>query len=411
MPIKGLSDRGLAFPEIGQIRKGAPKGENKPGADLNYFRVEFDEKEAQASADFIAAYGKEPAEISILLPFNEIDRMWESWLEAYTAGRLVARSDGEKYIYKVDTKTGAVQVKNGLPFTPYKDGEVVGTWKNAKTGKEESIVCKPTGRLKVIVPELKRLAYMTVLTTSIHDIINISAQLEALKTINGGNISGVPLVLRRRPKKISTPRKSTDGNAARYTKYLLSIEADPNWVKAKLMEMKHLALPGNGLALLPEPQHEAEPVQEEAAEWSYSDDEQDDDGAWMEPEPEPETKAPEPPKKMTRPLMPHDLIEALEAKAETHANRTASDKQRSLLAMLLAQIFQDDAKRHTFQLFVTGESSIKTIPDPMVIALLDWLKPTQDSGGNYLADAMAEKEAQAAYTEALKAEGQAELFN
>jgi hypothetical protein len=230
---------------------------NRPGSDLTYFRVEFAEQEPDAAAEFKRIYGDQPREIRIILPFNEIERMWDAWLEAYTAGRLVARSDGERFIYLVDTRTGEVKVRNGAPETPYKDGMVVGTWRNQKTNKDEPITCKPTGRLKVILPELARAAYMTVLTTSIHDIANISAQLEAFKTLNNGQIAGIPLMLRRRPKKISMPKP--DGGRARVTKWMLSIEADPQWVKAMLSEVKRLALPVNGLALLTEGgAHEAE---------------------------------------------------------------------------------------------------------------------------------------------------------
>lgn len=247
MSIKGLTDRKMAFPEIGQIRKGAAKTENAPGKDLTYFRVTFDEKETDATQKFNSVYGNEPQEINILLPFDEIDRCWEAWLEAYTAGRMVARSDGEKYIYLVDTKTGEVVVKNGQPFKAYHEGEAVGSY--TSKGKTEKIFCKPAGRLKIVIPELQRLAYLVVLTTSLHDIGNISAQLEALKQVNGGKLAGIPMVLRRRPKKISTPK--ADGSRARYAKWMLSIEADPEWVKAKLLEVKHLALPANGFDLLP----------------------------------------------------------------------------------------------------------------------------------------------------------------
>ena len=267
MPIKGLTDRGLAFPEIGQIRKGAPKGEKAPGKDLPYFRITFDEREQEAAANFKKVYGEQPADIRVILPFNEIERMWDPYLEAYTAGRLVARSDGEKFIYWVDTKTGDIKVKNGQPYTPYTEDQVVG---HDYQGKP--IKCKPTGRLKVIVPELARAAYMTVLTTSIHDIGNLSAQLEAFKRLNHERIAGIPLVLRRRPKKISMPK----GNQrVRVTKWMLSIEADPEWVRAMLTEVKRAALPGNGLALLPEPQP-AEGPEWEGAE-IYDDDGEDDD--------------------------------------------------------------------------------------------------------------------------------------
>lgn len=243
MPIIGLTDRGLSFPEIGSIRKGI-KVEKKRGdktievpQDLEHFRVEFDVQEQDAAARFVQVYGEQPQEINIILPFDEIERCWDAWLEAYTAGRLVARADGQRFVYLVDTKTGEVKVKNGVPFVPYEDGMVVG---HDYQGKD--VFCRPSGRLQVIVPELKRAAYLTVHTTSIHDIANISQQLQAFKQINDGVIKGVPLVLRRRPKKISVPKP--DGQRVRMEKWLLSIEADPVWVGAKLGQVRALAQPG-----------------------------------------------------------------------------------------------------------------------------------------------------------------------
>ena len=269
-PIKGLTDRGMAFPEIGQIRKGAPKPERGPGKDLTFFRVTFDERETEATETFKRVYGEQPAEIRVILPFDEIDRMWEAWLEAYTAGRLVARSDGERFVYLVDTKTGEVKVKNGQPFAPYSEDQVVG-----HDYQNKPVKCRPVGRLKVIVPELARAAYLTVLTTSVHDIANISQQLEAFKQLNNEHIKGIPLVLRRRPKKISAPGKEK-GQRVRIVKWMLSIEADPEWVKAMLQEVKRAALPGNGFALLPEAvpaEVEHEPIIEagEEDDWELPD--------------------------------------------------------------------------------------------------------------------------------------------
>ena len=94
---------------------------------------------------------------------------------------------------------------------------------------------------KVIIPELARAAFLTVHTTSVHDIDNLSQQLAAFKRLNNDVIKGIPLVLRRRPKKISIPFE--DGKRTRLTKWLLSIEADPNWVKAKIGEVTSLARP------------------------------------------------------------------------------------------------------------------------------------------------------------------------
>ena len=282
MAIKGLTDRGLSFPEIGQIRKGAKKEGNAPGKDLTYFRVEFDDKEVDAAKKFFSIYGREPDEIRIVLPFNDIPRMWDAWLEGYTAGRMVARADGEYFTYLIDTQTGEILVKNGLDIKtglpkPYIDGQAVGYWSD-KNGRKQPVFCKPTGRLKVIIPELGRAAYLTVMTTSKHDIANISAQLDAFKTVNNGLIAGIPLILRRRPKKISCP--NADGTRARRIKWMLSIEADPQWMKRMLGHLNALALPGGDGELIALSSGEEVEVSQE--EFNEPDDEEYQDGEFTD---------------------------------------------------------------------------------------------------------------------------------
>lgn len=248
MPIKGLTDRGLSFPEIGQIRKGAKKGNNRPGADLTYFRVEFGDKEQKTAENFRNVYGDQPNAIRIILPFNEIERMWDAWLEAYTAGRMVARSDGEFIKYQLDDQ-GEIIVKNGFDLA----GNVVPHPADNIAGhdyKGRDVEFKPTGRLKVIIPELSRAAYLTVMTTSVHDIGNISAQLGAFKELNEGQLAGIPFVLRRKPKEISTP-SGENGQRVRRKKWLISIEADQEWVKARLGGLKNIAMPNAEELLLP----------------------------------------------------------------------------------------------------------------------------------------------------------------
>lgn len=426
MPIKGLTDRNLSFPELGQIRKGAPKTENKPGKDLQFFRVEFDEREEKAKQIFLSKYGAQPTEINILLPFNEIWRCWDSWYEAYTAGRMVARSDGERFIYLVDVKTGQLSVKDGEPYTEHR--EIVGTYTNSNNKRQEQIKCKPVGRLKVVIPELGRMAYLTVTTTSIHDIGNLSAQLEGFKAINGGRIAGIPLILRRRPKKISVPKP--DGSRVRMTKWMLSIEADPEWVKRMLENLNRAALPEGGAALLP-----AGPeAEEETAEYEeVAEDDADEDESWIPGEDEPpmpeddylegelEDPAPPPPpangngngngkSKFVRPFSPDQLREAIEKKAASYGERQASDKQQGLLAHVLNEIFQDESKRHNFQAHILGNGSLKKVSGAMVQACLDWLKVTQDSGGMYVPDPMSVREAHAAWEDFQVASGQETLF-
>ena len=415
MPIKGLSDRGLAFPEIGQIRKGAPKTENAPGKDLAYFRVDFDEQETEAIAKFTEIYGDKPTDINIVLPFNEIEQLWDAWLEGYTAGRLVARSDGEKFIYLVDTKTGDVLVKNGVDKSgkpmPYTDGMIVGYDYQGKPVK-----CKAAGRLKVVIPELQRLAFLTVLTTSLHDIGNISAQLLAIQTFcvgMGKGLGGTPLVLRRRPHEVSTPDPKDKSKRARRTKWLLSIEADPEFVKAALIETKRLALPGNGLALPAPKEMPAGP------EWAGLEEEDEAEELTAEVTELAEEEAPEPEEikqpayAPQRPLSSEVLRSFLAKKAATKSGPASPDQLGLMSGMMELPFAPDkdaDKIRRSCIRFLWGVDSSKKLTGPQVKATLDWLKPVKDSGGAYSPDPMAATELKSVWTAANIEAGQGSLI-
>lgn len=249
MSIKGMTDRGMEFPQIGIIRKGAPKGGNTPGKDLDYFRVVFDEAESDTLAAFIATFGTQPKQIKVLLPFDDIERCWDANVEAYTAGGLVYLGNGMRALFWVDPETGEVKVKDGNPLTPCVgvDG-LVGYYKT-QNGKREPIKAKALGRLRVIVPDLKRLAYLLVVTSSKWDVMHISDQLAALKHINGGRLAGIPLTLSRKPAMVSVPMGSKRG---RVKKWLIHIEAESNWARAQFEALNRYALPeGSELPQLP----------------------------------------------------------------------------------------------------------------------------------------------------------------
>ncbi len=236
-PIKGMTNQLARFPQIGIIRKGAPKEPDRPGADLKCFRVVFEDGESNAALTFRDAYGDEPTDIHVMLPFDDIDRVWEAWREEYVASSLLHRCDGEYVQYQVHKETGECVVRDGRLISPIASMELKVGDRLPCTGQSD---CKPTGRLQVFIPELRRAAILMVLTTSINDIVNISGQLQALKALNNDRLAGLPLILRRRPKRISTPRDANDPSKgrARREKWMLSLEADPEWMNEKIARLR-----------------------------------------------------------------------------------------------------------------------------------------------------------------------------
>jgi len=226
MPLKGLRAHDPMFPKIGDIRKGAPKGpDGKIGKDLDYFRYAPIPGEETAAARFASVFGDEPRELDVILPFDDVDRNFEAYMERNTAGALQCRGDieGERAYMWRDERTG----------------EMCHTVKDCPIPQCKG--CKESGRLRVIIPALRRGGYVVVHTTSKWDILELYANLRAIAALNGGGLTGIPMVLKRRPRIISTPRGN--GQRVRMEKWLLSVEADPRWVEAKIAAMQRAALP------------------------------------------------------------------------------------------------------------------------------------------------------------------------
>lgn len=367
MPIKGLTDNvALSFPFIGSLRKGAKKPDaTHIGQDLTYFRAVFTDSERDAAIAFFNTYGAEPHEVNILLPFPDPDRNFEAWQEEYTAGALQHRCDGATCVIWRD-----------------KDGAMHRDPKPCPGG------CKPVGRLKVIIPELRRLAFLVVHTTSVWDIQELTRNLAALRALTGNGVNGIPLLLKRRPREISTPWK--DGKRARRAKWLLSIEADPAWVDCKLAEMKHLATPG--LADLPQiAAPEADETEEVTAEyeddseqghgpdWDHAADWDNDDGdeqaATAQPEPDPNAH-PWPPEAVKA-----DIARQIAAeKRPAWRTGKATPAQRQTLAILFSQAVKDnhddaktvDLKRHSVLMYLVGKQSTADITMCEASALIAW---------------------------------------
>lgn len=230
MAIIGLTDRGASFPKVGTLRKGAPKPDgNRPGADLkDCFRFDTDDKDAAAA--FLSAYGEKPNGIRVTFQFPTTAENFETWQEHHSAGALKHRCDGQTCILHLED---GIYQHNPIPCPSI-------AMKAANPNIDKKHLCRPVGRLKIIIPELNRMAYVLVPTTSINDILELQGNLEAAEAMRG-DLRGIPFILSRRPRQVSTP--GTDGKRRRMEKWLLSLEPSPEWVKLQLAAQQRAALP------------------------------------------------------------------------------------------------------------------------------------------------------------------------
>ena len=241
MPIVGMTGQGVRWPFIGTLRKGAKKPDDKhPGKDLGEL-LRFVGADETIDDEWVAVFGgSEVEELQVSLPYQTVDEVWQAWREAYVAGGLVRRCTGEKIVRWRDAD-GEMQDQPQPCLSPDCD-------------------CKPNGRLEVIVPALRRLGTVLVVTTSVHDIMSIDGCLRGLQ-MAFGDLRHVPLILKRVPRRISTPEMVKSGNdyvrtgkRQRREAWLLHLEPAPQWVQHMLETMAvPPALAVNDMRALPAP--------------------------------------------------------------------------------------------------------------------------------------------------------------
>jgi hypothetical protein len=287
----------IAFPEVGIIRKGGQKQKRvvdgqeveTVGKDLSdRFRVAFYPCTEDIAARFFNIYDTfTPHHICAMIPFRSVWDAWSRANEAYNFGRLIARADDDRFITLRDPLSGEYIVRNGEPRQPYTPGASIDY---ERKGKQYRLKLRPTGRLRLFLPEICRLVMFTLKTTSFYDCLNIEQHLGALQAIadalNGGNVAGIPIYVYRAEREVTWNRP--DGEAQRVAKWLVHIEPDSDWVKAAIRRLADFALTGEmRLPLLPEQPGEVtgnvDPEQDEEID---VDSELSDAGAPAQPAPE-----------------------------------------------------------------------------------------------------------------------------
>ncbi len=412
----------MAFPEVATLRKGTPKvkgGQRNDfiqGSDLgNKFRVSFYPGTTDAKAAFAAAFpgtlvkydstyrkpgvyaepdGFEVERIRAMVPFKSVFDAWEWANEAHSAGRMVAKADDTHYLMLRDPNTGEYLVKNGEPFMEYAPGMKV-TYERG--GKQYSLPIRTVGRLKLFIPQIERMVFFTLKTTSFYDRLNIDAQLSAIEflanTLNGGNAAGIPFFIYRREQEICWNKP--DGSAQRIKKWLVNIEADPEWVKAATTRMASFALTGvvtvRALAPVSESRQLTGPVSPaevdepgDPAEEDYGD--QDFIDATPEPEEPPAPKTAPAPGNTTeksdvgqatskRPYQATEFKKkfelAVKAIAEKNHLDNIGDTHRKIVASMIDTTFDgSQTMRYEVCEWLTGNASTKDMSKAQVKALL-----------------------------------------
>jgi hypothetical protein len=237
MSIKNLTDDTEArFPRIGKLRKGGEKIFNERtqkwqfGEELPYWRFVSD-NQAIVQA-FKAAYGDQPRNLVVFVPYETPDQAFPTWCEVWSVNNtMVHRCDGENaFIWLEDGK--------------YRRGSVKCPGGHTKDDPLNDAV----GRLNIVIPELVHAGYVGYVTMETHgklDLMSITSSLRKAYEARR-DLRGIPFNLTRVLEEVSTPGFGERvGKRSKVKKWNVKLVPVPDWVQlqlemAKAEQMKFL---------------------------------------------------------------------------------------------------------------------------------------------------------------------------
>jgi hypothetical protein len=223
MPIQGLTtrnqyNRNRAIPRLGKLRKGEEKQGNRPGKDLDYFRVDFEPQYEFLRDVFEGLYTKEPKEFKVKLIGNTVEQVFPTYYEEWNATTLLHQCDGEKQNIHYDTNDMKYS-KNAIScLSPDKDTPKCG--------------CGRIGRLTVMLPDLvdatQIMGAFTIETHSVHDIIQLFNSLMLLEE-QLGKLMWLPVTIGRANQEKSYQQQNGKRGKKMYS--LLYVRYDVDTIK------------------------------------------------------------------------------------------------------------------------------------------------------------------------------------
>lgn len=288
MPMLDIQPTTPRLTRLGIIRLGIKKTA-KSGKE---YPSEVDHFVLRDAPDLVPAYGEDPDELYIYLPFDTVDENLQAWHELWFKRGLVCRGNG-RHIEKLVKNGAGIVIRDGEVVQGYQDSAQSGVQPTFNVGDKVDCPglnhnlwarcrdCRPSMRLFVMVRDPERptqlvgdrLGYYQINTGSYLNYQNLAGQmmhaLEAANAIGHPGLKGVPMILKRVEREV--PYFDENGQHKSSTHWLLDLEFDVRWVQAANEALNHAALgmrrPAPPLpALVSEPQPEfleAEIVDEE----------------------------------------------------------------------------------------------------------------------------------------------------
>jgi len=234
MPIQRISNQ-VRMPRLGKIRLGVRK-EAKSGAmypsSVEYFVL----SDAPGVEEI---YGKDPKELDIIFPSDELERVIPTWLKWFAGG--VRDKDGNIKGGKLlcvgngpdeqgnpgtaDYYAGRDAITRVVP-TRQCMGEQCPDWLDKKGNPQ----CKPSMQVMVILPRVSFYGVYIIDTTSWNSIQEFHNMLNWVRDRNNGIVRGIPFKIVRETRNLKYVDKK-DGKEKNSTQHIMTIKPNEDFIK------------------------------------------------------------------------------------------------------------------------------------------------------------------------------------
>ena len=194
--MKGMNLRNQLFPELGYITSTRYQyGKNRQ------FEFKLD-RGFQIEADrLFMAYGLDVRAIDVMLPFDEPAKNFRTYYSAKANGVTIMGSDGKTISWLKDPISMLPLVSNGRAIIPIPEwnvrtGDAVPFRNLTKWGSNIEVTTSKKAMLKVMLPDLHNLSYMSVILSNPDDIDSMSQHLAAIENASTGHLTNIPMRLK-----------------------------------------------------------------------------------------------------------------------------------------------------------------------------------------------------------------------
>ena len=151
--------------------------------------------------DVDISYGLNTETIDVMLPFDQMEKNFSTFYSSKVNGVTIMHSDGETITWLKDPITMRPLVSKHRAIIPIPEwgirtGEIVPFHEITRWGSDIEVKTSRKAFLKVMIPKLKRLSYLTLFLSQDYDIDSMVRHLDAIANASLGKITNIPMTLK-----------------------------------------------------------------------------------------------------------------------------------------------------------------------------------------------------------------------